>query len=160
SATAQGTAVLTYQATRPEPKPLLTIRLDGAGDGQVQVTRQGDPQPLMRCSKAMCAVELPEGTPITITAVLGDGSTFAGYHQYPMRTPRALVPWRGDPLKKCRAADAVEAAQAGDVRDCALVVHHDVEITADFGLQPQQLDVAIADSKQLDQLIKPLTPKP
>ncbi len=160
SATAQSTVILTYEATRPTPKPLLTIRLDGEGDGQVQVTRKGDPQPILRCTQPTCAVELPPGTPITITAVLADGSTFAGYHQYPMRTPSALVPWLGDPLAACNAGDAVTAAQAGDVRDCALVVRADTDVTAEFGLQPKQIDVAFADPKQIDKLIKPLTPKP
>ena len=35
SATAQGTAIITYAVTRPIPKPSLTIRLDDAASGEI-----------------------------------------------------------------------------------------------------------------------------
>ena len=46
---AQAAAYLGYEATRPEPVPGLTIRLDGEGRGQILVTRVGDTSPLVRC---------------------------------------------------------------------------------------------------------------
>jgi len=35
------------------------------------------------------------------TAVLDAKATFGGYLQYPMRTPKELVPYLGDPLAAC-----------------------------------------------------------
>ncbi|MDB4954255.1 MAG: hypothetical protein JWO36_1824 [Myxococcales bacterium] len=160
SATAQGTAIVTYEVTRPAPKPWLTIRLDGLGDGQVIATRDGESAPFLRCSQPRCAIELAPGTSIKLSAVLGDGSTFGGYRQYPMRTPKPLVPWLGDPLASCTAEDAVTAALRGDVRDCALTMHADTDVLVEFGVQPKQIDVAFADPAALDKLIKPLTPTP
>jgi len=50
SATAQTTAFVAYDRTRPAPVPRLTIRLTGEGEGQVLVTRLGDTAPLLRCA--------------------------------------------------------------------------------------------------------------
>jgi TonB family protein len=158
SATAQGAAVIAYQATRPEPKPLLTIRLDGLGEGQVLVTKVGDTAPLLRCAKAKCSVEVPTGTQLKLTAVLGEDATFGGYNQYPMRTPAALVPWLGDPLASCIGGDVVERAQRGDVLDCPLTIKADTDVVAEFGEVPKQIDVAFADPAELDKLIQPITP--
>ena len=91
SLTAQGSALAIYEYSRPIPQPNLTIRLIGEGQGQVLVTRVGDPAPLLRCSKARCSVEVPEGTQLRLSAVLGDDATFGGYQQLPMRTPKQLV---------------------------------------------------------------------
>jgi hypothetical protein len=160
SATAQGTAIVTYQATRPTPKPLLTIRLDGDGDGQVLVTRTGDAAPILRCAHPLCSIEVAPNTQVKLTAVLGDGATFAGYRQYPMRTPAALVPWLGDPVGDCSAGDALTAAAHGDVLDCPVTVKADTDVSVEFGLQPHVVEVAFADPGQLDKLIKPLSPPP
>ncbi|HEU4614267.1 MAG TPA: TonB family protein, partial [Kofleriaceae bacterium] len=150
--------MIAYQATRPEPKPLLTIRLDGLGEGQVLVTKVGDTAPLLRCAKAKCSVEVPTGTQLKLTAVLGEDATFGGYNQYPMRTPAALVPWLGDPLASCIGGDVVERAQRGDVLDCPLTIKADTDVVAEFGEVPKQIDVAFADPAELDKLIKPITP--
>ncbi|MGE5187359.1 MAG: TonB family protein [Acidobacteriota bacterium] len=249
SATAQSTAVITYELTRPEPKPSLTIRLDDSaaswdyaldaqaaqttvldvhapkdfkirvattsGDllattaqrfdlpgkdrsvrvvvtspdgeewtknvdvapdhatrldvtytparGTVLVTRDGDTTPLLRCNKARCSVELPPGTKVKLTALVGEDATFGGYHQYPMRTPQALVPYLGDPLASCMVDKGdlgAMIADGRDVRDCTLAVTADTDVAVEFGLQPKQVDVAFADPAQLDKLIKPLTPPP
>jgi len=160
SATAQGGAYIAYQATRPEPKPTLTIRLDGLGDGQVLVTRVGDFAPLLRCAKARCSVEVQKGTQLTLTAVLGEDATFAGYNQYPMRTPAALVPWLGDPLASCLGGDVVDRAMRGDVLDCPVTIKADTDVVAEFGEVPKQVDVAFADPTELDKLIQPAAPTP
>ncbi|HEY5951543.1 MAG TPA: hypothetical protein VIV40_38880, partial [Kofleriaceae bacterium] len=159
SATAQGGAYFAYEVTRPEPKPTLTIRLDGEGAGQVLVTRVGDLAPLLRCAKTRCSVEVAPGTQLKLTAVLGEDATFAGYGQYPMRTPSALVPWLGDPLASCLAGDAVDRALRGDVLDCAVTIKADTDVVAEFGEVPKQVDVAFADPTELDKLIQPGTPK-
>ena len=159
SATAQGAAFIAYQVTRPEPQPLLTIRLDGMGDGQVLVTKVGDTAPLLRCAKAKCSVELPTGTQVKLTAVLGEDATFAGYGQYPMRTPAALVPWLGDPLASCLGGDIVDRATHGDVLDCPITVKADTDVVAEFGEVPKQIDVAFADPEDIEKLVKPLTPE-
>ncbi len=160
SVTAQGSAVAVYQATRPEPQPRLTIRLAGEGEGQVLVTRVGDLAPLLRCAKARCSVDLPAGTQVKLTAVLGEDSTFAGYGQYPMRTPEALKPWLGDPLGSCIPSDVVEAASRGDVLDCPITLSVDTDVTAEFGEVPKEIQVAFADPAEMDKLIKPLTEVP
>ena len=248
SSIAQSAAVITYQYTRPTPKPFLTIRLDDAaaswdsatttlshddktslkivsasasgfkvaikmpaGDyfgnvpqkfdmpdrdatvhvtltapdgttwtkaveikknqetllgvdytparGQVLVTREGESAPILRCAQPRCTIALPPDTKVTLTAVLGEDSTFGGFHQYPMRTPAQLVPWLGDPLKPCLTGDAVEAAKAGHVYDCGFPLHADTDVTAEFVKKPEAVEVAFTDT-DLDKLIKPLTPPP
>jgi TonB family protein len=159
SASAQGGAYIAYEVTRPEPKPRLTIRLDGMGDGQVLVTKLGDVAPLLRCAKTRCSVDVPKGTQLKLTAVLGEDATFAGYGQYPMRTPAALVPWLGDPLEACLGGDVVERAMRGDVLDCAMTIKADTDVVAEFGEVPKQIDVAFADPTELEKLIQPIQPK-
>ena len=160
SATAQGGAFIAYQVSRPEPQPRLTIRLDGLGDGQVLVTRVGDSAPLLRCAKERCTVDVPRGTQVTLTAVLGEDATFAGYGQYPMRTPTALVPWLGDPLERCIGGDIVERTLRGDVLDCPITIKADTDVVAEFGEVPKQVDVAFATPDDLDKLIQPAAPVP
>jgi TonB family protein len=158
SITAQASAVAAYVLTRPLPKPSLTIRLAGEGEGQVLVTRVGDTAPILRCAKERCSVELEPGTQVTLTAVLGEDATFAGYGQFPMRTPDALRPWLGDPLAGCIANDVVELAARGSVLDCGITVTVDTDVVAEFGAVPREVNVAFATPDDLDKLIKPLTP--
>jgi TonB family protein len=127
--------------------------------GQVLVTRVGDPAPLLRCNQARCRVELDSGTQVKLSAVLGDGATFAGYHQVPMRTPPELVGILGDPLARCSAGDAVTAATEGNVFDCSVAITADTDVAAEFGLQPDEIDVAIVPPP-IEQIVKPLTPRP
>jgi len=126
--------------------------------GQVQVTRVGESAPFLRCSQARCGVELPPGTKVKLSAVIGEGSTFAGYHQFPMRTPKELVGILGDPLSECTAGDAIAAAARGNVLDCTITVTADTDVTADFGLQPERIDVAL-ETPKLGDLAKLLPPK-
>lgn len=126
--------------------------------GQVLVTRAGDAAPLARCSQPRCAVAVPPGTQVKLTAVLGELSTFAGYHQFPMRTPEALRGILGDPLAGCIVGDAVEAAARGSVFDCALTVKADVDVEAEFGDRPKEVDVAI-ETPKIEDMVKPLSPK-
>jgi hypothetical protein len=201
---AQAAAYLTYEATRPEPLPGLTIRLDGEGRGQILVTRVGDTSPLVRCvspsaeaeriaalprEKAIeatakyvrelvtqigngsspvaqvigerCKVTVPVGTQVRLTAVLDDKATFGGYLQYPMRTPKELVPYLGDPLAKCLDVDLFTAAQ-NDVFDCTATITADTTIAAEFGLTPDEIQVAFENeaTPSVDELVKPLTPTP
>ena len=126
--------------------------------GQVLVTRVGDSAPLVRCSQARCGMELEPGTKVKLTAVLGEGSTFAGYHQLPMRTPPELVGILGDPLAECSAGDALTAATRGNVFDCTITITADTDVKAEFGQQPEQVDVAL-ETPRVEDLIKPLAPK-
>jgi TonB family protein len=129
------------------------------GRGQVLVTRVGDKAPLLRCDQARCGVELASGTKVRLSAVLGKGATFSGYHQLPMRTPRELVSILGDPLADCSAGDAVTAATEGNVFDCLVTVTADTTVAAEFGLQPEEVDVAL-ETPTIQDLVKPLTPTP
>jgi TonB family protein len=129
------------------------------GRGQVLVTRAGDKAPILRCNQARCGIELAPGTKVTLSAVLGDGATFAGYRQFPMRTPRELVGILGDPLANCSAGDAVTAAAEGNVFDCSITVTADTDVAAEFGLQPKEVDVAL-ETPKIQDFVKPLTPPP
>jgi len=160
SLTAQGTAFAIYELTRPIPKPYLSVKLSGEGEGQVLVTRVTDGAVLLRCSKESCGMELPEGTDVRLTAVLGDDATFAGYSQLPMRTPKELVGILGDPLAKCTGGDVIEAAAAGNVLDCALTIKADTTVQAEFGLIPKEIDVAFQENPRIEEILKPLTPQP
>jgi Gram-negative bacterial TonB protein C-terminal len=127
--------------------------------GQVLVTRVGDAAPLARCNQARCGITLPPGTTVRLSAVLGDGATFAGYHQLPMRTPAALVGILGDPLARCSAGDAIDAATRGNVFDCDVTIAADTDVAAEFGLVPDEVDVAL-EIPRIPELLKPLTPRP
>ncbi|HEX3761429.1 MAG TPA: TonB family protein [Kofleriaceae bacterium] len=143
-----------------KPRQETVVSLDYTPSlGQVLVTRAGDKAPLVRCDQPRCGVELAPGTQVTLTAVLGEGATFGGYRQLPMRTPPALQGLLGDPLAKCVVHDAVKAASDGSVFDCTMTVTSDTDVAADFGHQPKEVDVAI-DTPKIDQLVKPLAPKP
>lgn len=165
SAAAQGALYLGYELSRPEPLPTLTIRLEGEGQGQVLVTRVGDQAPLLRCvtnpdEPQKCRIRVASGTQLRLTAVLDKASTFGGYRQHPMRTPGPLVPLLGDPLAPCVGDDLLARAAAGDVLDCPVTITADTDVIAELGVTPEQIEVAFADDKQLEQLIKPLTPTP
>jgi TonB family protein len=239
SASAQGTALVAYEVTRPVPKPLLTIRLDDAAAswdydvqrqtaaqraivvaipkdfqlaiderptrngetvalpaggtgvhvkvtapdgtswtkrveiaaneaaqvevvytpsrGSVLVTRVGESTPLVRCTKQRCSVEVEPGAKLQLSALVGEDATFGGYHQYPMRTPPALVSILGDPLAACIVSDA-DVTSGRDVRDCSIEVKADTDVAVEFGLQPKRVDVAFTDPQQLAKIVRPLTP--
>lgn len=155
SATAQGTALVVYEATRPVPQPRLTIRLSGEGSGQVLVTRDGDDAPILRCSQERCSIALPPGTRVHLDAITGEHATFAGYQQYPVRTPRALVPWLGDPIAKCNGA-----VPGQDVLECPVAIKADTDVSAEFDKEPEKIDVAFENPKDIDKLVHPITPPP
>lgn len=142
------------------PKQETELALDFTPSlGHVLVTRVGDRAPLARCQQARCGIEVEPGTQLTLSAVLGEGATFAGYHQHPMRTPSALVGILGDPLAACGTGDVVEAATRGSVFDCTMTITADTDVVAEFGLVPKEIDVAINDTPAIEDLVKPLTPK-
>jgi hypothetical protein len=142
-----------------KPKQETQIDVDFTPSrGQVLITRVGDRTPLVRCSQARCGVEVAPGTKLKLSAVLGEGATFAGYHQYPMRTPKELVGILGDPLAACSAGDAVTAATEGNVFDCTVTITANTDVMADFGLQPKEVDVAL-ETPRVEDVIKPLSPK-
>ncbi len=138
SATAQGTALYTYEATRPIPQPVLTIHMAGDGEGLINITREGDGIPLLRCSKPPCTLEIPNGTVIRMQAVLGDESVFGGFHQVPMRTPSALRGYLGDPLAACldEGSDLVAAAASRDALECKVTISANTELAAEFDPAP------------------------
>ncbi|TMQ07012.1 MAG: hypothetical protein E6J90_44625 [Deltaproteobacteria bacterium] len=127
--------------------------------GLVEITRAGENAPAVRCSEPRCELALAPGTKVKLSAVLGEGATFAGYHQFPMRTPPALVGILGDPLAGCTVGDAVTAAMQGNVFNCDVTVQVDTDVTAEFGHQPKEVDVAFEQPK-IEDLVKPLTPRP
>ena len=124
--------------------------------GQVLVTRVGDSAPLLRCSTPRCVVPLLPGTQVQLSALVNEGATFAGFKQYPMRTPEPLVPYLGDPLADCKP----DLDGKKSIRECGVKVALDTDVGVEFGKEPERVDVAFADPEQLDKLIKPLTPPP
>ncbi|HTR54043.1 MAG TPA: TonB family protein [Kofleriaceae bacterium] len=125
--------------------------------GSVLVTRVGDAAPLARCTQARCTVSVEPGTKLELSALVGEDATFGGYHQYPMRTPPALVPILGDPLASCIVTDA-DVTSGRDVRDCSIVVKADTDVAVEFGLQPKRVDVAFTDPQNLSKILRPITP--
>ncbi len=163
SLTAQAGGVLAYAFSRPIPLPALTVRVAGAGEGQILVTRVSDAVTLERCS-GTCRIEVAPGTKVRMTAILGERATFGGYEQYPMRTPPALVPYLGDPLATCSAAnatDAVAAALAGDLLDCTIEITADTDVLVELGKVPDEVEVQLPqDFVAVAPLMTPPTPKP
>jgi TonB family protein len=106
-----------------------------------------------------CEVDLPEGTRVRITAVLGREATFGGYRQLPMRTPDELIPYLGDPLAKCAGGDAIEAAAAGNVLDCSFTIRATTELAAEFGEIPDEMKMFEAPKDMVADLPKPPDPK-
>ncbi len=93
-----------------------------------------------------CEIDLPEGTRVRITAVLGKEATFGGYRQLPMRTPAELVPYLGDPVAKCTGGDVMEAAAAGNVLDCSFTIKANTELAAEFGEIPDEIKMEVKPS--------------
>lgn len=187
-----------YALTRPTPVPRVTLRLVGMGDGQILVSRVGDPAPLLRCSnieptlqelgyyddktdpavqeliakvvyrvrghtksKSKCDLDVPEGTRLQLTAVLGKGATFGGYHQLPMRTPDELVPYLGDPLANCMGEGGEgDITAVADVMKCAFTVKASTELAVEFGLIPEQQELAMLSDDKLEQALEKLPPTP
>ena len=103
------------------------------------VGRLGEPRsPTKLAVGPRCNIDVPQGTQVRLTAVLGDLATFAGYQQYPMRTPKELQSLLGDPLRACMHDDVIAAAAAGDALECALTIGVDTDVAAEFGAQPKR----------------------
>ncbi|CAN5782463.1 hypothetical protein BH11MYX2_BH11MYX2_13300 [soil metagenome] len=164
----QAGAVAAYVIAKPEPQPSLTIRLSGDGAGTVLVTKVGEATPLLRCAsredggEVKCRLPLEKGTQIRLTTVLDTDATFGGYKQLPMRTPKELVPYLGDPLARCLDVDPEKLAhgEVGDVMDCALTLTTDTDVGAELGLQPKEIEVALQEQTPLDKVLTKPTPQP
>jgi TonB family protein len=184
---------LVYVVTRPTPTPHVSIHIVGEGEGQILVSKVGDPAPLRRCSnvdptvvdlgyvestadpavydlvdemvrrlrgrtpRPRCEVSLPVGTRVQLTAVMGNKTTFGGYHQLPMRPPRELVRYLGDPLAQCQGEIGPDG-EIPDVTKCTFTVQASSELAVKFELVPEKVEVAMLDNKKLDDIIKPLVP--
>lgn len=175
SVIAQGSAALVFALTRPEPVPTLTLRFEGEGEGSVLVTRLGDPVPIARCTKR-CVVTIPAGVEFSIDAIPAEGATFGGFHAFPSRPPKELVPYLGDPLAPCTpedlttadpgaelrrdelAGDAAPTARIADALQCQTKLVTSATITVEFGLVPERVDVALVGD--LENLITPAVPQP
>lgn len=196
SVTVQAGVVAGYVLTRPTPVPRLTLRLAGEGEGQILVSRAGDPAPLYRCSnienssqelgyvdgktdpavvelvdhvvgqlrahrpsRSKCNVDLAVGTRVQLTAILGRNSTFAGYHQLPMRPPSELVRFLGDPLAGCTVTEPVNG-ETPDVMRCTFTVQASTELAAEFDVVPEEQKVALLDDKKLADIAAQQPPLP
>jgi hypothetical protein len=166
SAIVEGGGIATYEATRPPRTWTLSIDLAGAGSGEVQLTMQGATRPLLRCREAHCSQELHLGDKVTLTAIPGEGATFEGWAQMPMRTPVPLRGLLGDPLAGCGLDDITDLVADAATRNalaCPVKIGGDVDVQAAFGLVPEEQDVAL-DVKALvpppPEIKLPPEPKP
>ncbi len=163
SSITQAGIIVGYGVTRPTPLPVLTIHMDGEGDGQILVTRVGAARPILRCAAKECSVPIAPGTKVTLSAVRGERTTFGGYQPYPMRVPKELRPLLGDPFGECLDRDILTNPSI-DVLTCGVTIRQDVEISADFGLQPEVMKVELPppDLAELKKLpaVKPDAPPP
>jgi TonB family protein len=122
----QAGGVAAFQALRPEPPLYLRVELGGEGIGTV-LSAPGN----IRCTIAdgVCGAEVARGTVVTLTAVLGEGSTFEGWS------------------KSCTVHDWVLT--------CSLTVEKDTVVAALFGVQPKRIEVAWAETGELPPSEKP-----
>jgi len=152
--------VATYEASRPPHRPYLVVRLAGDGDGQVLITQVGKSEPLLRCTTAMCKVQVDRGTALRLVALPGEGSTFAGWRQLPRRPLPALQPWLGDPFAGCvtdglSAEELVQRAISTSALECGVSVNVDLRVEVGFGLQPEEQEIAFADVPTVDGIDAP-----
>jgi TonB family protein len=163
SAIVEGGGIATYEATRPPPTWTLSIDLAGDGDGQVLVTKAGLAAPLLRCTKRHCVLQLALNDHVSLIAIPGEGATFEGWLQTPMRTPPALRPLMGDPLAGCgldESIDLVADASARNALECPVAITADVGVEVGFGLVPEEQDVALVPTAPAPELAKIKLPEP
>jgi hypothetical protein len=161
SAVIQGGVAVAYEAARPIPDPLLTLTLEGAGQGQVHVYVDGKPEPALRCDgSAPCRLSAPRGSKLHMVAVRGDKATFEGWGQLPMRTPEQLRKVAGDPLAACLDVD-LDPTNLRDVEKCDSELRGDLDVAARFGVQPEEVEVAwVTPPAVEDVVLPPVKPPP
>jgi hypothetical protein len=160
------------EARRPPPTPRLTVQLntEGAGTGVV-VASVGE----LACGvdDRACGASYPEGTTVTLTAMVGSRSTFLGWDQGCGPQAHRAFAWAAtvappDPT----VAPALAAALTGlasrpapdDPRVCVVTLDRSTTVAAGFGEQPDEIEVAwIADdlAEPEDEIALPgLRPRP
>jgi TonB family protein len=135
-----------YEATRPAPTWTLAIDLAGDGTGQVLVTDPKTKAIVLKCDHGHCQTELALDRQLTLVAMPGEGATFEGWAQAPMRTPPALRELIGDPLAKCGidgTDDLVADAATHDTLQCAITIKADVGVQVAFGLVPDEQELQL-----------------
>ncbi len=145
AATIEGGGLATYDATRPAATWTLSVELVGEGGGQVLVTRAGAKAPILHCTTS-CVHQFKLGEEVTLVAIPGDGATFEGWQQAPMRTPPALRPLMGDPLVRCGIDDTTDLVEDAGTRNalaCPVKISADIHVEVGFGLVPDAQDVAL-----------------
>jgi TonB family protein len=155
----QGAAAGVYEFTRPEPLPILTITLDGEGDGTIQVYVDGKPDPALRCDgSALCRLITHRGAKVHMVALRTGDSTFQGWTQLPMRTPEKLRSVAGDPLASCLDIDPLDMTK--HVEECDVEIGGDLDVGAGFGKVPEEVEVAWTKVPPMEQVIMPPIPPP
>jgi TonB family protein len=157
----QGVAVAGYEILRPEPPPVLVVTVLGLGSGSVNVFEDGKAEPVLRCDGSEpCRLVSRRGAALHMVAIPGDQSTFAGWSQLPMRTPEKLRKVAGDPLAGCIDFDLTDVTSIGNVMECRAALRGDLEVGVEFGIQPEQLDVAFDPVRDIEDVILPPSRKP
>jgi TonB family protein len=159
-----------YQSTRDpyRPRVIVDIKREGKGQGLVLSVPEG-----IRCVGSgqpadRCEVEVEAGKRLTLVATRGEKSTFGGWggpcgsqaHRLFRWALGALygdnlpgeVPAPGEPGRQLYEALMLHSAEplSGDPLSCELIVDQSMRITAQFGEQPEDLQVewvAMEDEK-------------
>ena len=154
-------AATIYEATRTphRPRVLLTVKRDGKGQGVVLSTTDG-----IRCVGSgqpddHCDMDVEPGARVTLVATRGEKSTFSGFdgpcgpqaHRVFGWALDALygddipgeVPEPGQPGRDLYEALMLRTAEpeGGDPLSCELIVDRTVRISAEFGEQPDEVNV-------------------
>ncbi len=140
SAALQGGALAAYQALKPEPPPHLTVSIDARSKigGDVVLISDAQGYKLRGCEAGQrCRLDGARGTVLTLDALPGERSTFAG--------------WDG--------CEPVE----GDVLRCKITLDDNVPVTVRFGALKDELEVAMVEQPVVPDTIAlpdPLAPPP
>jgi TonB family protein len=157
-----------YEATRPplRPKVLVDVKRAGKGHGLVLSMPDGVRCVGSRKPDDRCEIEVDEGQRVTLVATRGDKSTFAGWNGPCGSQAHRVFGWAldaiygdgevpepGQPDRKLYEALMMRSAQpaGGDPLTCELTVDQTMRVTAEFGEQPDEVEVewvAMEDDKQ------------
>ena len=161
-----------YEAARPPVIPRLTVEMQG--DGRGLVTASDDS---VFCG-GKCSAEIEEGKLVTLSANPVRGSTFEGWKNGCSSDVSALFAWgrdavvrgdaRGDSVPSDLLDRLVELSQenTGGINDsslnpldCEVFLDGSVTVTAQFGKEPDEVEVALIDSEAVKNIKPPQDPK-
>jgi TonB family protein len=133
-----------YEVSRPHLDPLMTLEVSGEGKGQITSEPIG-----IHCGET-CRARFAEGSEVVLTAVMGEKSTFEGFSDdcgpQSWRGFRWLDRVLGESIRDPDTADLLVIATATPLPEnpleCRVNIGDTARISASFGVQPEELEVA------------------